>query len=392
MPEIQITNPVVSGKDISDATNIKQYNREEMRKRISDAVAKEQKKKKSHKVVVGDTKIQTIRFSTGVAGLDYIFGGGMPFGHMMEIAGWEGSGKTTTALTIIAAAQKEGLMCGFVDIERTYDPLYAAALGVDTEGLMVGQPETGEDALEMVVWMIEELGLTIVAVDSIAAMLPVAEREGDVGQAHMSLQARLMGQATRKLVPVCAQRKASIIWLNQLRTNPGAGKYENPEYTPGGNAMRFYASIRVKTHASKRKEEGTGDNREGIGKDILVTVYKNKTAKENRRVRLYIEYGLGFDAIQDLAGAVEKFNVLEKSGSWFVLDGENLVNGKANLENLLREDEALHKRIYQMTAEAIEVFNQRERAREVDSEDVNDPEFDRGEGESPNVFAKKDGK
>lgn len=347
------------------------YSAAEARAKIADIVKKETGKKNGLAVALGIQMVETHRVTTGVAGMDYVFGGGTPLGHQIEISGWEGSGKTTSALTMLASAQREGLLCGFIDIEKTYDPVYAVSLGVDTEGLVIARPKTGEEALEILIWMLES-DITIVVVDSIAAMLPRAEAAGDIGDSHMSLQARLMGQACRKTVPLCQLKNSTVIWLNQIRVGPAKYKGDSGEYTPGGNAMRFYASIRARTHSSKKKQEGSGDNRVGVGKEITLTAFKNKTAPEDRRWRFFVNYGLGFDALYDLVKAVDKFGSLEKKGSWYWLEGERLCNGGDALLDMITGDEELREQVMTLTRDKIKAITLSEQLGEATAGNFDD--------------------
>ena len=336
------------------------------RAKIADIVKKETSKKNGLAVALGIQMVETHRVTTGFAGMDYVFGGGLPLGHQIEISGWEGSGKTTAALTMIASAQREGLLCGFIDIEKTYEPRYALALGVDTEGIVIARPKTGEEALEILIWMLES-DITVVVVDSIAAMLPRAEAAGDIGDSHMSLQARLMGQACRKTVPLCQLKNSTVIWLNQIRERPAKYKGDSGEYTPGGNAMRFYASVRLRTHASKKQQEGSGDNRVGIGKEVMLTAFKNKTAPEDRRWRFFVTYGLGFDALHDLVKAVDKFGSLDKKGSWYWLGERRLCNGGTDLKDLLEQDDELRQTVMDLTRAKIAQVTLNEQTGEAES-------------------------
>ena len=347
------------------------YTADEARKKMAGFVKSESGKKSKMHLSLASTLVDEPRITTGLSGLDYVFGGGVPLGHSIEISGWEGSGKTTLALTIIAQAQSEGLLCGFIDVEQTFDAGYASMLGIDRDSLLVARPDTGEEALETLLWMLDN-GFTIVALDSIAAMLPRAENEGDMGDAHMSLQARLMGQAFRKAVPRCRTYNSTILWLNQLRVGPAKYKGDSGEYTPGGNGARFYCSIRIRTQSSKKTQEGSGDERVGVGKEINVTAFKNKTAPEDRRWRFYVRYGMGFDVIHDLVKAAKRFDAMEMKGSWFWLDGERLCNGEAALLELVSEDPVLRKKVQALVAAKVRELTFREQTNQVEAGAAND--------------------
>ena len=271
---------------------------------------------------------------TGAISIDYALGiGGMPRGRVVEIYGPESSGKTTLALQVIAEAQKTGGMAAFVDAEHALDAAYAQKLGVDLENLLVSQPDHGEQALEIVEVLIRSGGVDVVVVDSVAALVPKAEIEGEMGEAQMGLQARLMSQALRKLTGAVSKSNTCLIFINQLREKIGV-MFGNPETTTGGRALKFYASVRIDI----RRIASIKDGDQVIGGRTRVKVVKNKMAPPFREAEFDIMYGEGISREGDLIDLAANNNVVEKSGAWFSYKGERLGQGRENVKNFLKEN------------------------------------------------------
>jgi recombination protein RecA len=270
---------------------------------------------------------------TGAISIDYALGiGGMPRGRVVEIYGPESSGKTTLALQVIAQAQKMGGMAAFVDAEHALDASYAQKLGVDLEGLLVSQPDNGEQALEIVEVLIRSNGVDVVVVDSVAALVPRAEIEGEMGEAQMGLQARLMSQALRKLTGAVSKSKTCLIFINQLREKIGV-MFGNPETTTGGRALKFYASVRVDIRRIASIKEGEAV----VGGRTRVKVVKNKLAPPFREAEFDVMYGEGISREGDLLDLAVEHKVIEKSGAWFAYSGERLGQGRENVKQFLRD-------------------------------------------------------
>jgi recombination protein RecA len=270
---------------------------------------------------------------TGASSIDYALGiGGMPRGRVVEIYGPESSGKTTLALQVIAQAQKMGGMAAFVDAEHALDASYAQKLGVDLEGLLVSQPDNGEQALEIVEVLIRSNGVDVVVVDSVAALVPRAEIEGEMGEAQMGLQARLMSQALRKLTGAVSKSKTCLIFINQLREKIGV-MFGNPETTTGGRALKFYASVRVDIRRIASIKEGEAV----VGGRTRVKVVKNKLAPPFREAEFDVMYGEGISREGDLLDLAVEHKVIEKSGAWFAYSGERLGQGRENVKQFLRD-------------------------------------------------------
>jgi len=274
--------------------------------------------------------------STGSISLDWALGvGGFPRGRVIEIFGPESSGKTTLALQTIAQAQKLGGVAAFVDAEHALDAKYAQKLGVDLENLLVSQPDNGEQALEITEVLIRSNGVDVVVVDSVAALVPRAEIEGEMGDAQMGLQARLMSQALRKLTGVVAKSKTSLIFINQLREKIGV-MFGNPETTTGGRALKFYSSVRVDI----RRIGAIKDGDQVTGGRTRVKVVKNKVAPPFREAEFDVMYGEGISREGDLLDQGVEHNIVEKSGTWFSYKGERLGQGRENSKNFLKQNPA----------------------------------------------------
>jgi len=279
--------------------------------------------------------------STGAISIDYALGvGGMPRGRVVEIFGPESSGKTTLALQVIAEAQRAGGMAAFVDAEHALDAAYAQKLGVDIDNLLVSQPDNGEQALEIVEVLIRSGGVDVVVVDSVAALVPKAEIEGEMGEAQMGLQARLMSQALRKLTGVVSKSKTCLVFINQLREKIGV-MFGNPETTTGGRALKFYASVRVDI----RRIASIKDGDVVVGGRTRVKIVKNKVAPPFREAEFDIMYGEGISRTGDLIDLAVDKRIVEKSGAWFAYGGERLGQGRENAKQFLKENPDICKAI-----------------------------------------------
>jgi recombination protein RecA len=278
---------------------------------------------------------------TGAISIDYALGvGGVPRGRVVEIFGPESSGKTTLALQVIAEAQKLGGMAAFVDAEHALDAIYAQKLGVDLDNLLVSQPDHGEQALEIVEVLIRSNGVDVVVVDSVAALVPKAEIEGEMGEAQMGLQARLMSQALRKLTGAVARSKTCLIFINQLREKIGV-MFGNPETTTGGRALKFYASVRLDI----RRIASIKDGDVVVGGRTRVKVVKNKVAPPFREAEFDVMYGEGISRTGDLLDLAVDKRIVEKSGAWFAFAGERLGQGRENAKQFLKENPDIFKTI-----------------------------------------------
>src|SRR5437660_1457421 len=278
---------------------------------------------------------------SGAISIDYALGvGGVPRGRVIEIFGPESSGKTTLALQVIAEAQKVGGMAAFVDAEHALDAAYAQKLGVDLDNLLVSQPDNGEQALEIVEVLIRSGGVDVVVVDSVAALVPKAEIEGEMGEAQMGLQARLMSQALRKLTGVVAKSKTCLVFINQLREKIGV-MFGNPETTTGGRALKFYASVRLDI----RRIASIKDGDVVIGGRTRVKVVKNKVAPPFREAEFDVMYGEGISRSGDLLDLAVEKRIVEKSGAWFAFGGERLGQGRENAKQFLKENPSVRQAV-----------------------------------------------
>ena len=269
--------------------------------------------------------------STGSLSVDLALGvGGVPRGRVVEVYGPESGGKTTLALHVVAEAQRAGGVAAFVDAEHALDPVYAAALGVDVGELLVSQPDTGEQALEIVELLVRSGAVDVVVVDSVAALVPRAEIEGEMGDSHVGLQARLMSQALRKLTGVLAKSGTTAIFINQIREKIGV-LYGNPETTPGGRALKFYASVRMEVRRKGDVKVGA----ERVGSRVRVKVTKNKVAPPFREAEVDIMFGRGIDRLGDLVQVAADLDVVQKSGSWYAFGDTRLGQGKEKAVELL---------------------------------------------------------
>jgi len=272
--------------------------------------------------------------STGSIGLDAALGvGGLPQGRVVEIYGPESSGKTTLTLETIAQAQKKGLTCAFIDAEHALDPTYAEKLGVNIDDLLVSQPDTGEQALEIVDMLVRSAAVGMIVVDSVAALTPKAEIEGDMGDSHMGLQARLLSQALRKLTANIQKSNTLVVFINQLRMKIGV-MFGNPETTTGGNALKFYSSVRLDIRRIGAIKKGD----EIFGNQTRVKVVKNKVAPPFKQTEFEILYNQGISKESELISIGVEHNIVEKSGAWYSYDGQRIGQGKDNVREFLREN------------------------------------------------------
>ena len=279
----------------------------------------------------GDEQHEVI--PSGSLGLDMALGiGGLPRGRIVEIYGPESSGKTTLALHAIAEAQRLGGTCAFIDAEHALDPIYARKLGVDVDNLLISQPDAGEQALEIADTLVRSGAIDVLVVDSVAALVPRAELEGEMGDSHMGLHARLMSQALRKITGSVSRSKTMLIFLNQIRMKIGV-MFGNPETTTGGNALKFYASVRLEI----RRIGQIKDREEMVGNQTRVKVVKNKLAPPFRQVEFDIMYGEGISKVGELIDLGVKAGVVEKSGSWFSYDSTRIGQGRENAKQFLRD-------------------------------------------------------
>ena len=271
--------------------------------------------------------------STGSISLDMALGiGGVPRGRIIEVYGPESSGKTTVALHIVAEAQKAGGEAAFIDVEHALDPVYAKALGVDIDSLLVSQPDTGEQALEIAEALVRSGAIDVIVLDSVAAMVPKAEIEGEMGDAHVGLQARLMSQALRKLTGIVSKSNTVAVFINQLREKVGV-VYGNPEVTPGGRALKFYSSVRMEVRRVEQLKSGT----EMIGNRTRVKIVKNKVAPPFKEAEFDIMYGTGISREGEILDLAVKLDIINKSGAWFSYNGERLGQGRDNVKVYLQE-------------------------------------------------------
>ena len=280
-----------------------------------------------------DAPLAANSISTGSLSVDLALGVlGVPRGRIVEIYGPESGGKTTLSLHIVAEAQAEGGVAAFVDAEHALDPTYAQAIGVDTENLLVSQPDTGEQALEITELLVRSGAVDVIVIDSVAALVPRAEIEGEMGDSHMGLQARLMSQALRKLTGVLAKSGTTAIFINQIREKIGV-VYGNPETTPGGRALKFYSSVRLEV----RRKGDVKNGIEKIGNRVRVKVTKNKVAPPFKEAEIDLMFGRGIDKQGDLIQIATDLDVIQKSGSWYSINGERLGQGKEKTVEALNE-------------------------------------------------------
>ena len=300
---------------------------------------------------LGDKEFEPIEsISTGSLGLDMALGiGGIPQGRIVEIYGPESSGKTTLSLQTIASAQKQGMVCAFIDAEHALDVVYAKNLGVDTDNLLVSQPDFGEQALDVLETLARSGAVDLIVVDSVAALTPKSEIEGDMGDTHVGLQARLMSQALRKLTAVLHKTNTTVIFINQIRMKIGTMGYGSPETTTGGNALKFYCSVRIDVRRIATLKQGENQ----IGNRVKAKVVKNKVAPPFRQAEFDIMFGEGISYIGELIDYGIKMDIIDKSGAWFSYGAEKLGQGKENAKLTLKENDALREEIEVKVKEAL---------------------------------------
>ena len=319
------------------ATAVKKTEPDARKEALSTALAQIEKQfGKGAIMKLGDNAaLQVEAISTGSLGLDLALGvGGVPRGRIIEIYGPESSGKTTLALHILAEAQKKGGEVAFIDVEHALDPNYAAALGVDINSLLVSQPDTGEQAMEICEALVRSGAIDAIVIDSVAAMVPRAEIEGEMGDSHVGLQARLMSQALRKLAGAISKSACVAIFINQLREKVGV-MYGNPEVTPGGRALKFYSSVRIDIRKIETLKSGT----EQIGSRTRAKVVKNKIAPPFREAEFDVMYGQGISRAGELLDLAVKLDVIQKSGAWFSYNQNRLGQGRDNVKEFLKNPE-----------------------------------------------------
>lgn len=353
---------------------VKQTDPEARDKALAAALAQIEKQfGKGSIMTLGQTQTLDIEaVSTGSIGLDLALGiGGLPMGRIVEIFGPESSGKTTLTLSLIAQAQKTGKTCAFIDAEHALDPVYARKLGVNTDKLLISQPDNGEQALEICDALVRSGAVDVIIVDSVAALTPKAEIEGDMGDSHMGLQARLMSQALRKLTANIKNTNCLVVFINQIRMKIGV-MFGNPETTTGGNALKFYASVRLDIRRAGVVKEGE----EILGNQTKVKVVKNKVAPPFREVMFDIMYGQGISRMSELLILAEAQGLIKKSGAWFSYDGEKIGQGKNNAIKWLSENSEIADKIEQEIRELL--TNNPEKALIVDnhSDDEDNDEVD----------------
>ncbi|PIP38228.1 MAG: recombinase RecA [Desulfobacterales bacterium CG23_combo_of_CG06-09_8_20_14_all_51_8] len=289
----------------------------------------------------GSAIVQVPVIPTGSLALDKALGvGGIPRGRVTEIYGPESSGKTTLALQVVAEAQKQGGIAAFIDAEHALDTAYAKKLGVNCDEMLVSQPDTGEQALEISEMLVRSGAIDVLVIDSVAALVPRAEIEGEMGDSHMGLQARLMSQALRKLTGAISKTMTSVIFINQIRMKIGV-MFGNPETTTGGNALKFYASVRIEIRRSTPIKEG----QETVGNRTKVKVVKNKMAPPFKEAEFDIMYGEGISSTGELLDIGTEIGVIEKSGSWYAYEGERIGQGRENVKKFFRENPDLFNRL-----------------------------------------------
>ena len=303
--------------------------------------------------------------STGSLGLDVALGiGGLPKGRIVEIYGPESSGKTTLALHVVAEAQKAGGTCAFVDAEHALDPVYAKKLGVNIDDLLISQPDAGEQALEIADTLVRSGAISVLVVDSVAALVPRAELEGDMGDSHMGLQARLMSQALRKLTSSISKSNCLVIFINQIRQKIGI-MFGNPETTSGGNALKFYASVRLDI----RRIGAIKDKDDIIGNQTRVKVVKNKVAPPFRTVEFDIMYGEGISKTGELVDLGVESEIIEKSGSWYSYKTERIGQGRENAKTFLKENPDIAEEIETLIRQNSGIVNEKMLEEKIDNKE-----------------------
>jgi recombination protein RecA len=320
---------------------------------------------------LGETANQRIdTIGTGALALDLALGvGGVPRGRVVEIFGPESSGKTSLALHVVAEAQRNGGLAAFIDAEHALDPTYAKAIGVDIDELLISQPDTGEQALEIADMLIRSGALDVIVIDSVAALVPRAEIEGEMGDAHVGLQARLMSQALRKLTANLSRSRTTCVFINQLREKIGV-MFGSPEVTPGGRALKFYASVRIDI----RRIESIKDGQDAVGNRVRAKVVKNKCAAPFRQAEFDIMFGEGISREGSLIDVAVDLGVVRKSGAWFTFDDDQLGQGRENAKRFLRENPEVSVQLQQKVLEMVGLDRSHdETVEEVEAEEMEAP-------------------
>ncbi|MCB0319170.1 MAG: recombinase RecA [Bdellovibrionales bacterium] len=305
---------------------------------------------------MGEAKNNVETFSSGSLGLDVALGGGVPKGRIVEIFGPESSGKTTLTLHMVAEIQNAGGYAAFIDAEHALDPEYAKQIGVKIDDLIISQPDSGEQALEIAETLVRSNAIDLIVIDSVAALTPRAELEGDMGDSHMGLQARLMSQALRKLTAAISKSKTTVIFINQLRMKIGV-MFGNPETTTGGNALKFYSSVRMEIRSKAKIEMGTGDDKRQVGTRAKVKVVKNKVAPPFRTAEFDIIYKKGISRIGELLDYATEYEIIHKSGAFYKYKETQLGQGRENAKATLGNDKTLAGKIEKELMSSLEAQN-----------------------------------
>ena len=344
-------------------------NKEDKLKALDAAIAKIEKDHGKGSIMkLGDSRAQMNVDSTptGSLSLDIALGlGGVPKGRVVEIYGPESSGKTTVALHMVAEVQKRGGIAGFIDAEHALDPVYAKNIGVDIDNLYISQPDSGEQALEICETMVRSGAIDIVIVDSVAALVPKAEIDGDMGDSHVGLQARLMSQALRKLTPVVSKNNCVVIFINQLREKVGV-MFGNPEVTTGGRALKFYSSMRLDVRRIESIKAGDGV----IGNRTRVKVVKNKVAPPFKQAEFDIMYGEGISKAGDILDCAVDAKLIEKAGSWYSFEGNRIGQGRENVKVYLKEHPEIMDKLEGQLLDQIKNDGKQEKEPEIPDEDI----------------------
>ena len=338
---------------------------------------------------LGDKPLQDVEvIPTGSLALDMALGiGGVPRGRIVEVYGPESSGKTTLALHIVANAQKNGGVAAFIDAEHALDPVYARKLGVDTDSLIVSQPDNGEQALEIADMLIRSGALDVIVVDSVAALVPKAEIDGDMGDSHVGLQARLMSQASRKMTGALSQAGTTAIFINQLREKIGVF-FGNPETTTGGKALKFYSSVRMDI----RRVSTIKNGEEAVGNRTKVKIVKNKMAPPFKTAEFDVLYGEGISTEGSVIDMAVQCDVIKKSGSWFTYEGEQLGQGRENVRQFLKDNPAITEEISDKVKVAFGLMKPEDQFVEVEDEDDSEKAKSNSNAENNSDASSKDSK
>ncbi|KAE9540457.1 recombinase RecA [Ursidibacter maritimus] len=358
----------------STPTVVKHTEPESKEKALAAALAQIEKQfGKGSIMKLGDTQQLDIEsVSTGSIGLDLALGiGGLPMGRIVEIFGPESSGKTTLTLSLIAQAQKTGKTCAFIDAEHALDPVYARKLGVETDKLLISQPDNGEQALEICDALVRSGAVDVIIVDSVAALTPKAEIEGEMGDSHMGLQARLMSQALRKLTANIKTTNCLVVFINQIRMKIGV-MFGNPETTTGGNALKFYASVRLDI----RRSGVVKDGEEILGSETKVKVVKNKVSPPFRVAEFDIMYGEGISKVGEILNLAVAHDLIKKSGAWFSYEGEKIGQGKNNAIKWLKDNTEQADKIEQTIRELLIANPDKTLAPLAESDDSSEDQFE----------------